>query len=301
MTSSDILNILFIINPGSGTKGKTNWEEAIEKFFEPLPHKKELFLLTGKNDAASISQKIEAGKYDRVVAVGGDGTVTLVARLLLGKQIALGILPAGSANGMAKELAIPDNPEIALDIAINGYVKCTDVIQINKKQICVHLSDIGLNARLIKYFDEGKLRGKWGYARVILRTLWHRQKMQVIIYSGDKEVKRVAFMVVLANASKYGTGAVINPEGDLHDGFFEVVVVRKLALSELLKMLFRPRPFNPKNIEVFKARSISITTQNRVHFQIDGEYLGKVDHVDAVILPSQLNLVLPVEKEAGNK
>ncbi len=296
MTSPGIINILFVINPGSGTKGKPDWEDEINKFFEPLQHTKEIFLLTGKNDAASITERIESKKFDRVVAVGGDGTVMLVAKLLLGKDISLGILPAGSANGMAKELMIPDTPSEALNIIINGLIKCTDVIKINNKDICVHLSDIGLNAQLIKYFDEGKLRGKWGYARVILKTLWHKQKMQVIIESGKMEVKRVAFMVVLANASKYGTGAVINPEGDLHDGLFEVVIVRKLAFVELLKMLFRPRAFNPKNIEVFKAESATISTQHRVHFQVDGEYMGKLRRVEAVIIPSQLNLILPQEK-----
>jgi diacylglycerol kinase (ATP) len=298
MSDSAVLNILFVINPGSGTQS-VDWEAAIHNFFEPLPHHTELFVLTGKNDAASLSDKINKNKYDRVVAVGGDGTVTLVARLLLGKNIALGILPAGSANGMARELDIPLDPTAALEVIPSGVVRCCDVIKINKDHICVHLSDIGLNAQLIKYFDEGKLRGKWGYARVILKTLWNRQKMQVIIESNKLQVRRKAFMVVLANARKYGTGAVINPEGDLHDGVFEVVIVRRLALSELIKMLYRPQPFNPKKIEVFSARSITINTQRRVHFQVDGEYIGRVNHLQATIVPCQLNILLPAERVEG--
>jgi diacylglycerol kinase family enzyme len=100
-------------------------------------------------------------------------------------------------------------------------------------------------------------------------------------------------MVVLANASKYGTGAVINPTGELDDGAFEVVIVRKLALSELLKMLFRPQPFNPKKIETFSATSVKLETGHAVHFQIDGEYLGKIKSLKADILPDYINLVLP--------
>jgi diacylglycerol kinase (ATP) len=115
----------------------------------------------------------------------------------------------------------------------------------------------------------------------------------VVIETKGKEIKRDAFMVVLANASKYGTGAVINPEGDLYDGLFEVVIIRRLAVFDILKMWFRPRPFNPKNIEVLHAESVRIETAHRVHFQVDGEYLGKVKHVAAHILHGKLNLILP--------
>ncbi len=131
---------------------------------------------------------------------------------------------------------------------------------------------------------------------MILKTLWHKRKMQVTIQEKNTQIKRIAFMVVLANASKYGTGAVINPEGVLDDGYFEVVIVRKLALSELLKMLFRPQPFNPQKIETFHATNISIETHRNVHFQIDGEYKGKINKVNADIIPKFINLILPVAK-----
>ena len=79
----------------------------------------------------------------------------------------------------------------------------------------------------------------------------------------------------------------------LYDGFFEVIVIRRLAISELFKMWFRPQPFNPKKIEVYHARSASIETTQKVHFQVDGEYLGKVTKVKARIVPGQLRIILP--------
>ncbi len=99
-------------------------------------------------------------------------------------------------------------------------------------------------------------------------------------------------MVVLANASKYGTGAVINPEGSLYDGLFEVVIIRQLAIFEILKMWFKPKPFNKKNIEIIAASSVNIVTAHHVHFQVDGEYKGKVKKVQAEILKGQLDLVV---------
>ena len=98
-------------------------------------------------------------------------------------------------------------------------------------------------------------------------------------------------MVVLANATKYGTGAIINPEGDLYDGLFEVVIVKKLGV--LFKMLITRRPVRADQIEVFHVTSVMIRTRHRVHFQVDGEYLGKVNRIDGEILPGQLKLIVP--------
>ncbi|MEO5984548.1 MAG: diacylglycerol kinase family protein [Ferruginibacter sp.] len=292
MPDSSNLKLLFVINPVAGPNDES-WEDIIRTFFEGKLFKVEYFILSIIPDINAIMQKIKEFSPAKVIAVGGDGTVTMIAKIVAQTKSALGILPAGSANGMAKELNIPVATDAALDIILNGDIRCCDAIKINNKDICLHLSDIGLNAQLIKYFDEGKVRGKLGYGKVILKTLWHKQKMQVILQVKGQEIRRNAFMVVLANASKYGTGAVINPTGELDDGAFEVVIVRKLAVSELLKMLFRPQPFNPKKIETFSATSIKLETVHAVHFQIDGEYLGKIKTLNAAILPDYINLVLP--------
>src|SRR5207248_11105267 len=130
-----------------------------------LPHSIEHFFLSGQNDEASLKQWIEKVRPSVVVAVGGDGTVSLVAKQLLGTKIILAILPAGSANGMAKELNIPTNINDALAIILKGEQKCCDVIKINE-HLCFHLSDIGLNAKMVKYFAEGNIRGLLGYAKV---------------------------------------------------------------------------------------------------------------------------------------
>jgi diacylglycerol kinase family enzyme len=193
---------------------------------------------------------------------------------------------------MARELGIPLMPNEALEIVANGTVRNADVIEVNK-HICMHLSDIGLNAQLIKHFEEGKIRGKLGYATKVIKTLWTKSTMSLKVNIRGKEVNMKALMVVLANATKYGTGAVINPQGDLYDGQFEVVIMKKLALTELLKMWFKPQPFNPAKIKVYPATSVNIQTTRKVHFQVDGEYLGKVHDIEAKIIAGQLKLIVP--------
>ncbi len=286
------LKILFVLNPVSGGKKKIDWEPLIKDYFKELPHTIEFFVLSGKDDAGSLKYWFRKLQPQRVVAVGGDGTISMVAKQLLGTEMALGILPAGSANGMAKELEIPEKPEEAIDVIINGMIRCCDVIEINEKEICFHLSDFGLNARLIKYFDESPWRGMWGYARMVFKVLWRKKLMDTHIEADDLDMNTRAYMVVIANASKYGTGAIINPEGNVHDGKFEIVVVRKLSISQLFKMFWSYKNFNPKKVEIFHTTQATITTKRKTHFQVDGEFKGKIDTVTAKIISSQLNLLM---------
>ena len=255
----------------------------------------EFFLLTGKSDEASVSHHIESVKPDRIVAVGGDGTVKMVAELLKEKNIPLAIIPAGSANGMAKELCVPVDVNDALEIAVNGKEKKIDLIRVNNEEFCIHLSDIGLNAMLVKYFEGSKSRGMWGYGKSIFGVLIKKEKMYVTITTDTETVKRKAYMVVLANARKYGTGGNINPEGDVSDGFFEVVVMRKINLIEIFRGLFTDQTFHANRIETFKTKVAKISTLKKAYFQVDGEYRGKTKEIAAAIVPSAITVMVSDE------
>jgi diacylglycerol kinase (ATP) len=295
MQNQQGLKLLFVINPVSGGKEKHDWEAAIREYFKTQPHSIEFYLLTGKDDKISIQHHIDRIHPDRVVAVGGDGTVKMLAEMLKETTIPLGILPAGSANGMAKELAIPLEVAEALAVITNGMCKKIDVIRINEEQICIHLSDIGLNAMLVKYFEKSKKRGMWGYGKTILRVMWEKQKLRVTIKADEETVKRKAYMVTIANARKYGTGANINPDGDVADGKFEIVIVRKLNVFEICKAIFTNRSFDAEKIEVFSVKTAELAIHRKAYFQVDGEYLGKIAAIHARILPQILNVMVPEE------
>ncbi|MGZ5135762.1 MAG: diacylglycerol/lipid kinase family protein, partial [Flavitalea sp.] len=87
----------------------------------------------------------------------------------------------------------------------------------------------------------------------------------------------------------------INPEGNLYDGIFEVVIIRQFSIREIFKMFVEFLPLNPKKTEIISATSVMINTRGKVHFQIDGEYLGKVNQVEAAIEPASLQLLVPEE------
>jgi diacylglycerol kinase (ATP) len=102
-------------------------------------------------------------------------------------------------------------------------------------------------------------------------------------------------MVVIANATQYGNGVVINPEGSLYDNMFEVIVIRKISFREILKMRFSQKGFDPTKTEFFQTRSLSIKSRHHVHFQVDGEVMKKTKSVIAEIKEKALKIVVPKE------
>lgn len=287
--------LLFIVNPGAG-KSNTDWPAEIRKFFESLPHSVELYELPESCNPATIGKKIMDAKPDKVIAVGGDGTLKLVVDSIKGEKIPIGLLPAGSANGMAKELNIPLDPSEALQNVLSGMPRKIHLVRVND-ELCIHLSDIGFNAFVVKKFEDENKRGMWGYIKAAWKVLWNYSKMTVEIMVDGVYIKREAAMVVVANARQYGTGVVINPEGSLDDDKFEIIILKKVSFAEIFKMRFTQKPYHPEKTESISTRSLKINSKHKVHFQVDGEYMGKVNKIKADLVPDALQIIVPAEKD----
>ena len=286
--------LLFIINPASGDD-RTDWRKEIESYFEGRAVAFELYDLPKENGIITIKALIEEKKPDKVIAVGGDGTVKLLAECLYNTSTVLGILPAGSANGMAKELNISNDPQTALSIILEGAVRKIHLLKING-ELCIHLSDIGFNAYVVKKFQDENKKGMWGYIKSAWKVLWQHSKMIVELKMDDKYVSNEAAMVVIANASRYGNGVVINPKGSLFDNLFEVVIIKRISFVEIFKMRFTQKNFNPQKTSLYQTGWIRIESNTKVHFQIDGEYRGRINKLSAEIIPEALHILMPFEK-----
>lgn len=295
MTTTTItpkLKLLFIINEGSGNND-TDFSKVIDDFFKDKPGiQAEQILLEKDIDCDALQKDINNSKADKIIAVGGDGTIKLVAEMMLDTTIPLGIIPAGSANGMARELGIPLDINKALALILEGEAFAIHLVKINK-ELCIHLSDIGFNAYIVKKFETIGKRGMLGYLKAAWKVLWQHGRMRAEFRINGELIQRSAVMIVVANATKYGTGVTINPIGRLDDDLFEIIIIRKISLLEILKMSFTRLPLNAKKTEVFQTGSVVIRSRKMAHFQIDGEYLGKVNEVHAEILPAAIRVICP--------
>lgn len=288
------LRIFFILNRRSGNRNSEELIELIDQKSNSSHFDYSLYTLEGiKEDL--IRKEIENYNPNIVAVAGGDGTINLIAGILTGTKIPLSIIPFGSANGMAKDLDIPVKLEAALDILTKGKPKEIDLIRINDRT-CIHLADIGLNARVVKRFEKDVKRGLFTYAKHLFGEMFLLKNyvFHIFIEGKTKRIKGVS--MTFANASKYGTGAVINPEGKLDDGKFELVIVKPFPRIKLLSIawkMFTRRLHTSDYVEIISCTKALVISNKKTTLQIDGEIIGKVKEIRLESLPKSLWVMIP--------
>jgi YegS/Rv2252/BmrU family lipid kinase len=288
------LRIFFILNRRSGNRNSEELLELIDQKSNSSHFDYFLYTLQGINEDL-IRKEIEKYNPNIVAVAGGDGTINLIAGILAGTKIPLSIIPFGSANGMAKDLDIPVKLEAALDILINGKPKEIDLIKINDRT-CIHLADIGLNARVVKRFEKDVKRGLFTYAKHLFGEMFLLKNyvFHIFIEGKTKRIKGVS--MTFANASKYGTGAVINPEGKLDDGKFELVIVKPFPRIKLLSIawkMFTRSLHTSDYVEIISCTKALVLSNRKTTLQIDGEIIGKVKEIRLECLPKSLWVIVP--------
>ena len=285
--------LLLVINPISGGSGKEQLMEDITAIFK---HKKTPFVIyetTGDQDELHIDKILDKKNIDVIMIAGGDGTVQMVAKAIGKREVALSLIPAGSANGLASNLQLPDNLAEQKEIALGDAFIMMDVIAIND-HLCLHMADLGINATLIKNYDNSTIRGKLGYAIQTIPTLIESDlPYHFALELNDEKLEMEGVMIAIANAKQFGTGAVINPDGKMDDGFFEVLIFKNLGIINILKTLDKDSHRDPDFVESFSTKKVSITCKKPVSFQVDGEFIGSVTHVKAELFSRKLKLMIP--------
>lgn len=285
-------NVIMVVNPVSGGLDKAYFVEQVSHYAQYLNLNLYCFETTGINDLQKLRDFYTQFNPERVIIAGGDGTIKLVAEALEHQDVIFGILPVGSSNGLATDLGLLKSPEENIVIAFQNHVVPIDFITINNK-MCIHLSDLGLNAELIKNYEKTKIRGKWGYALEIFNTLWHAEKSFLVRVKTNQElIETKARMIVIANSQKYGTGVVINPIGIMSDGKFELIILRKFNLFVFAKIVMGKITVSSADIMVISTNKAQIEISRPISFQIDGEYYGKVTNLNLNISARKLKVAM---------
>jgi YegS/Rv2252/BmrU family lipid kinase len=285
---------LFVINPISGGIDKGDMVTAVKEFAANEGIELIEYETSGNEDENNIRKLYEEHKPKRLLVAGGDGTIKMAAEAVESHDVIIGVIPAGSANGLSVDLELPKDLAEALEIAFKGKAMEMDMVCINGKR-SLHLSDLGANAELIKRYEEGTIRGKLGYALKAIGTLTDlKEPFHVTIVADGKTVEADARMVVIANTQRYGTGVTINPGGIMNDGKFEIVILKSLDVFLIGKILTGNMPVeNNEDVEIISTQQALITTNMPVSFQIDGEFCGEEERLDVKILHKQMRVAVP--------
>jgi len=286
--------MLMVINPISGGGAKDELQKLSKEFADKYDVELINYETTGDDDQKAIRKLYDEHKPERMLVAGGDGTIKMAAEALEDTDVIIGVIPAGSANGLSVDLNLPKGLEENFEIGFNGKPMAMDMVCINGRR-SLHLSDIGVNAELIKNYENSSMRGKLGYAIQAFNTLKDLEEpFHVTITANGKTVETEARMVVVANTQRYGTGVTINPMGKMDDGKFELVILKNMDVLTIGKILSGNMPLETnEDVEIISTNQALVTTNFPVCFQVDGEFCGEEDRLDIKIMPQQLRVAMP--------
>lgn len=284
---------ILVLNPISGDIDKTEILLKTLAFAAEFSIEIIVYETSGNADEEALKDLYKLHKPERILIAGGDGTIKMVGDALEHHDVIFGILPAGSSNGLSVDLNLPTTLEENLTVAFHNHFMEMDMISINGKR-SIHLSDLGLNAELVKNYEDSSVRGKVGYALQIVTTLTELEEpFSAKIEANDVTVECTARMIVIANSQKYGTGVTINPDGKMDDGKFEIIILKNLDLLVFGKIVTGNMPVNSEDVEIISTNKAIIKTASPVSFQMDGEYIGAETQLDINILPAQMKVAIP--------
>jgi diacylglycerol kinase family enzyme len=290
-----MMKLLFVVNPISGGIDKEPFLRKAKALCNKYNIAYYIFKTTGKNDEEELKKLLLKHLPDKVVSVGGDGTTLFTALALMDTSFPMGIVPQGSANGMARELYVNTIPIEALkDIIMSERIEGVDMLKVNDEHYTMHLGDVGVNAQLVKSYEKDPKRGMATYARYFIEELKKLKRFPVKIYANDREYKDQILMVAICNARKYGTGVPLNVDGSPMDGKFELVLIHKIDAKSLIKSVLAS--FDEQFMDTESGKTI-VTDSAEIVFdeprllQLDGEVIGEFKNIKIEILKGAVRFI----------
>lgn len=282
--------IHFIYNPNSGSKSNASKKQMLQKL-EKIENS-QLHLTEYAGHAHELALYALRNGAQRVVAIGGDGTIHEVASALIGSNTALGIIPIGSGNGLARHLGIDLNFSKALQQAIHGTEISIDVAYWNQDAFfCT--AGIGFDALVANQFAQGKKRGLINYIKCTLRSIIQYRPIQIQELNQKEEE---IFSMTFANANQFGNNAYISPYSDLQDGNFEVVKVKPLTIWESAQLgisLFSKSLPKHKKVSIQSSQRFDFSVPIGTFYHMDGENLStKVQEHSIQIQAKNLQVIV---------
>jgi YegS/Rv2252/BmrU family lipid kinase len=294
LSASDMpRKLLFIVNPNAGKKISDKIISIIRKEF-PENIYYQLVIWKDPNHFEEITEQLKTQGYTDAIAVGGDGTVNMVAKTILGTNIALGIVPIGSGNGLARSLGLSMNIEEVIKQLAEGKKTKIDTGTVNGIPFCC-TSGIGFDAHIGNLFATSVKRGLQSYVKITFRELLKYKAKEYTIRFDGKELKKKAFLITVANAGQYGNDFYIAPQASMQDGKFHVVILKPfniLKVSTLMYNILRRKAFLSKSIETYSTNRITIIRDSPDTIHYDGEPNKQAEEVLFEMHPKSLNVII---------
>lgn len=300
----------FIVNPASanGTT-KTVWQEIVI-YLKEKGLDFDYQLTTGPNQATVIAQTAIKNGYEKIVAVGGDGTVNEVVNgffeenEIINPQVSLGVISRGTGCDLIRTLGIPKHYQGAVETLVEGNTKRIDLIKVkyydeklkDQSRYCINISDVGLGGFVAQRVNHTSKSGGglWSYLRgTVLSILMYRANKGTVIVDGEPVHDGKFSIVAAANGKYFGGGMKLAPPAEIDDGFLNIIMLINMGKLELLYNLskvYKGTHMGHPKIRHYKAKSVHVQSNEALPLEIDGENPGQ-GPVEYRILKKIVNVI----------
>lgn len=257
-----------------------------------------LWLETTEDDpgAGMVAEALEAGAR-LILACGGDGTVAACAGAVAAAdpQVALAVLPSGTGNLLARNLALPVEREAALDVAFGPGRRTVDVLDAGDRRYVV-MAGLGFDAAMMRETDE-ELKGRIGwlaYTGGLVRALRTPHARFTVQIDTDPPIERDAVGVLVGNVGKLHAGAELFPDADPADGLLDVIVLaprrRPADYLGLVWRLLRRTAADSPSADVLRGKAVTVRADRPVAAEFDGDLAGERSELSVQVLKAALTI-----------
>ncbi len=258
----------------------------------------ETFLTESIGHATEITNQVLTKNPDIIVACGGDGTINEVAQALVGSNVALGIIPIGSGNGLAANLHIPKTTEKAFETILNAKINKIDAGKINENYFFSNMG-LGIDADVINNYAQTKTRNFLGYVTASTKAIFSFQPKKFNIeLDNEHTLDDDFYFVFCSNSNEAGYGISFSPNAKLNDGKLDFLAVKKLNFIQQIQFsanVLGKRIEKMKQAKVLQVNSVKFNSkQTKTIAKVDGEaVIFNQKSIEVSIVPNALNVIVP--------
>lgn len=300
------MKIMFILNPKSKSGGSNKIKSILKEKFANIDAE---FVETAyPGHATALARRAVKENVDTVVAVGGDGTINEVLNGIANTNIALGVIPSGTANDLATYYCLPTKIKKAIDIILEQKTHRADLIQVNNRYY-ITSGAIGFPSEVAKIAASIKIRSKAGrvLGKILSSKLYLLASLLAIFKSKHQNLLKIrwngsvftsdALSLTINNQPFLGKDFVISPDAVDDDGIFDVCLIgnsktRTGIISILMKVLAGKHTSSP-SFKMWRTDSITVEADSPKSFLNDGEFLEKSKKFKIRVIPRALNVIVP--------
>ncbi len=290
--------ILILINPNSGTHQLSELVSAADALSRSTSLCRiDTEVVQSVEHSQELTAAAAAKGYYAVVVIGGDGTANTVGSVLSGTDTALGIVPAGSGNGVARHIGMSMDIKKALRQILLSKVYDIDTLRVNGS-FCLGVAGTGFEAAVAQSFSMKKKRGLISYSTVAITEFFKYTPSRIHLNIDGQTINRTPFTVAFANSSQWGNDFKIAPDASMTSGSMKLVIISDIDQISVMPCVYGLISGNINtipNCETINASRVRIEKPG-ISYHIDGEPMPPQDSLEVEIRPSSLKILSPKKR-----